>query len=205
VTFGNDACFLISFCNLLSILGVAELDPLEFNKKAYKSGCMANAAYWASLYNLTYLKTTSKPLKVCIAETNYWKAVAPQHFFVLRPDGMIIDPLDLKPVWKKNTRYGIVSYRIFTPPMTPEPTQEPPKPTQIDPSQPISQPDGTVTTPEPIEPPTAPILTPEVPPKDKQYYEQPSIQGQQAVDDLVSLIFNSNLWNRLLNFFKPKK
>ena len=122
----KSGCFLTSFVNLLGELGVKETDPVAFNKIAFPNGgCLANASYWASLYNLTYLKTTSKPLKVCIAETDYWKAVAPQHFFLWRPDGMIVDPLDLNPDWKKNTRYGIVSYRIFEPQKSSVPIKQP--------------------------------------------------------------------------------
>ena len=133
----QSGCFMTSFCNLLHELGIAEIDPIAFNKKAFPNGgCMANATNWASLYNLQYLKSTIKPslAPACIAETDHWKSVGvPQHFFLWRPDGKIVDPLDTKPDWKENTKYGIVSYRLFAlknPPKTEQtPKIETPTPT----------------------------------------------------------------------------
>lgn len=110
----QSGCFLTSFCSLLGILQVADISPEDFNKKAFPNGgCLANAQFWADLYRLTYRKTAEAPKQVCIAETDHYKPKGvPQHFFVWSPEGSIIDPLDVKPAWKKNP-YRIVSYRIF--------------------------------------------------------------------------------------------
>ena len=129
-TIAQSGCFMTSFCNLLHELGIAEIDPIVFNKKAFPNGgCMANAGSWANLYNLQYLKSAIKPslAPACIAETDHWKSVGvPQHFFLWRPDGKIVDPLDAKPDWKENTKYGIVSYRLFAPKI-PIKTEQTPK------------------------------------------------------------------------------
>lgn len=54
-----------------------------------------------------------KPNHICIAETHQfrWMGYA-QHFFVWKPDGYIIDPLDGK---EKMNRYRVASYRLFYP------------------------------------------------------------------------------------------
>lgn len=115
-TIAQDGCFLVSFCNLLGILGIANIAPPDFNKKAYPAGgCMADENYWASLYNLDVAKTTSAPGTVCISETDHYANLGfPQHFFCYDPDkNLKLDPLDVTPTWRPNN-YNIVSYRIFT-------------------------------------------------------------------------------------------
>lgn len=115
-TISQSGCFLTSFCNLLEYLNITKIDPPTFNKKAFPSGnCLANASYWASLYELSYEKTANEPKQVCIAETdNYKKLGVPQHFFLYDPKTKKrIDPLDLNPQWEQNT-YHIVSFRVFT-------------------------------------------------------------------------------------------
>jgi hypothetical protein len=48
-----------------------------------------------------------KPDYDCICETSYFDPKTPQHFFILRKDGSINDPLG------KNINYPIKSYRLF--------------------------------------------------------------------------------------------
>ena len=114
-TIAQSGCFLTSFCNVLQELKVTQINPEYFNRKAFPAGgCMANAAYWASLYDMYYTKTTVTPKGVCIIETDHFASAGfPQHFCMWK-DGMIIDPLDHNPQWKKNP-YHVVSYRVFTP------------------------------------------------------------------------------------------
>ncbi|HCW06220.1 MAG TPA: hypothetical protein DGG95_02520 [Cytophagales bacterium] len=122
-TIKSDGCFLTSYCNLLHEFGT-EITPPEFNKIAFpKGGCLANASYWAKLYNLSYEKVFKDPGTLCIIETNFYanKGV-PQHFCLFKK-GMRVDPLDLDPNWELNT-YPVVSYRVF------KTMQETPKPMQ---------------------------------------------------------------------------
>ncbi len=114
-TIAQSGCFLTSFCNVLQELKVAMITPEDFNKEAFPtSGCMANASIWASMFGLLYTKLYASPERLCIIETDHYKpAGVPQHFCMWK-DGMIIDPLDHNPQWKKNP-YHVVSYRVFTP------------------------------------------------------------------------------------------
>ncbi len=105
-----------SGCYLTSIAMLAEIEPPELNRRfkvagVYK-GCLINSLKAAQELGMTYAKTYHRPDIVCIAETDHYRKIGiPQHFFVLFPDGRMIDPLDPAP--KKNY-YHIVSYRIFT-------------------------------------------------------------------------------------------
>lgn len=112
-TISQSGCFLVSFVNLLKEMGVAETNPIAFNKVAYPNGgCLAVAGEWAKMYNLNYKKSTSEK-GLCIAETNRYKSKGvPQHFFLYK-DGKVVDPLDMKPEWKV-CKYNIVSYRVFS-------------------------------------------------------------------------------------------
>jgi hypothetical protein len=99
------------------------MNPLELNewlilKGCYTQGCLMNAPKAAGLLGMTYAKTNQDPKTTCIFETDHYKKVGvPQHFCLIRKDGKIVDPLDLKPNWKKNP-YHIVSWRVFTKPQS---------------------------------------------------------------------------------------
>lgn len=97
------------------------IDNLLTDNKVYVSGCLTNDEACAKFLGLEYNgKTTVKPSYTCIAETNYYKKYGvPQHFFIIRPDGMIADPLSNPCVWRKNT-YPIVSYRLIKEKITPK-------------------------------------------------------------------------------------
>ena len=164
----DDGCFLTSFCNVLQELKVAQINPEYFNRKAFPAGgCMANAAYWASLYDMYYVKTTVTPRGVCIIETDHFASAGfPQHFCMWK-DGMIIDPLDHDPQWKKNP-YHVVSCRIFTPkvPMAQSTVdaiaEKVQPPIQVPVATPIPTPAPTPTpTPDPV--PVVPVVPVAVP------------------------------------------
>ena len=121
-TFGSSGCAIVSFANLQLYNGEKDT-PLDINQTAKKcgafSGDMLTFGILAKKLGYTYLKTTTKPKEVCIAETdNYKKVGAPQHFFLFDPENeKRVDPLDLTPQWEPNT-YKIVSYRLCRPMQT---------------------------------------------------------------------------------------
>lgn len=125
-TIAKSGCYLTSICNLASLNGV-QIDPPTLNQKLIDQGGYANGDEMisnvaASLVGATYeLSHDTQPSFACIAETDSNANIGiPQHFFVLLPDGQIIDPLDHDPQPKANN-YHIVSYRIFNfPPMSPD-------------------------------------------------------------------------------------
>jgi hypothetical protein len=126
-TIKANGCFLVSLSNLINYLKLSIMNPLELNeflllKGGYVNGCLMNAPKVASLLGMTYVKTNQNPETLCVAETDHYKSKGvPQHFFLVRKDGRIVDPLDEKPNWKNNP-YKIVSWRVFTPmqpPVTP--------------------------------------------------------------------------------------
>ena len=104
-----------SGCKITSFGMLAGITPDVVNKTiTYTNGCLTIDEKNAKELGLEYLgRTTVKPNYICIAETDHWKKVGvPQHFFIVRPDGMIADPLDYPCNWKKNP-YKIVSYRLI--------------------------------------------------------------------------------------------
>ena len=135
-TIAQVGCLLTSCTNLFPRLIDFKMTPPELNtfcvkNGLYSNGCMLNLAGLAKKFNLIYKKDTKSKV-CCIAETDHWKSKGvPQHFFLWKPDGTIIDPLDAKPDWKKNP-YKIVSYRIFEPIKVEKPKEatEAPKPTE---------------------------------------------------------------------------
>jgi len=76
------------------------MTPLELNKYCikkglYVNGCMLDLAKLSAKLGLNYVKQTKNPKTTCIAETNYYRGKGvPQHFYMLKKDGTIIDPLD---------------------------------------------------------------------------------------------------------------
>jgi hypothetical protein len=120
-TFHNAGCLITSLANLdtylhnsigrtpLQIMNILLVDG------AINSDGMLDLNAGAKALNMSYNKLYEKPDMVCIAETNAYANVAPQHFFVLNPyNSKIIDPLDLNPDWKiKPEKYNIVSYRVL--------------------------------------------------------------------------------------------
>jgi len=117
-TLGASGCKVASLGNLLGKSPV-EINDLLLKKNGYTSGCLISDAKVAPILGLGYDGAKIKPAReICIAETNHWASKGvPQHFFLWRPGNEIVDPLDLKPTWKKNP-YFVVSYRLFTLPKT---------------------------------------------------------------------------------------
>lgn len=112
---GQSGCFVTSLAGLSGKLPT-EVNDLFKKKGGYVNGCLINSSKAAELLGLEYQgKTTQKPSRACIAETNYYaKSGVPQHFFVWNPDGRIADPLSMSPDWQENVKkYPIVSYRLF--------------------------------------------------------------------------------------------
>jgi len=108
-TIGSAGCKIVCFSMACG------LTPKEVNEKiTYSSGCLTVDSRNAKELGLKYNgRTTTKPKITCIAETNHYKNSGyPQHFYVIRPDGMIADPLDYPCYWKKNP-YNVVSYRLI--------------------------------------------------------------------------------------------
>lgn len=110
--FKDVACLLVSLSNLTKVPPL-ELNDMFTTTGVYSNGNMIDCAKAASRLWYTYKKQSNNPKIRCIAETDAYKSKGvPQHFFMLKPDKSIIDPLDNPPNFKKNP-YHIVSYRIF--------------------------------------------------------------------------------------------
>lgn len=127
-TIGQSGCKLTSFCNLGKEKEWFDYTPQSLNKlmvkeKLYTNGLLIADSVVAKYFGLTYEKTTKDPGLVCIAETNKYAPKVPQHF-ILWEKGMMLDPLDLDPKWRKST-YPIVSYRVFKKPVAPKPEVNP--------------------------------------------------------------------------------
>jgi hypothetical protein len=106
-TIARSGCFITSLAMLCGKTP-PEVNNILRDNSGYSNGCMVNSDAAAKLLNLEYNgKSTTKPNYTCIAETNYYTPKVPQHFFVVQPDGKIIDPLG------KGIKYPIVSYRLF--------------------------------------------------------------------------------------------
>jgi len=107
-TIGQSGCFITSLAMLADKLP-DEVNDILRDGGGYSNGCLVIADKAAKLLGLEYGgKTNSfKPTVPVIAETKYFAPKVPQHFFVVNPDGSIIDPLG------KNINYPIISYRLF--------------------------------------------------------------------------------------------
>lgn len=157
----TSGCAITTCCNLFPRIIDFDMTPPELNdfcKKngVYVSGCALVMPTLSSKLGMEYKKTTNKPDVVCMAETDHWKSYGvPQHFFMLKPDNSIIDPLDTNPDWKKNP-YNVVSYRVYNAPAKPK------KELKIEPE--IEEP--IKPTPEPPKPPTEPPVAQKVPSTD---------------------------------------
>lgn len=85
-----------------------EVNDILRDNGGYSNGCLVIAEKAAELLGLDYNGIIyTRPDYPCIAETNYFAPKVPQHFFIINPDGSILDPLG------KNINYPIVSYRLF--------------------------------------------------------------------------------------------
>lgn len=113
----NDTVFN-SGCALVSISNITDNDPEFLNNffvttGVFSNGNMIDFSKAASRLGYTYKKQLNNPKIKCVAETAHFKSKGvSQHFFLLKPDNSIIDPLDYPIEFKKNP-YKIVSYRIF--------------------------------------------------------------------------------------------
>ena len=105
-------------CFITCLSMIAEKEPpdvnyLLLNGGGYSNGCMLVSQRAADILGLEYKgKVYKEPSGVCVAETNHYASRGvPQHFFIFK-EGLIVDPLDKDPNWKRN-HYHIVSYRLF--------------------------------------------------------------------------------------------
>lgn len=194
-TIYSDGCFITSICNLFEYFKFKKITPPEMNKlckdKAfYVSGCSLVAPSVASYFGLTYSRTTVKPTKVCVAETDHFaKKGFPQHFFVLDPNtNRRIDPLDASPNWEAND-YHVVSYRVFglTMPVDPVNVTTPP------PIEVVSG-DEVVYSPQPVKEDEV-IYNVPVTVETPQNAEKPS---NDAIQDEVQV---ENLFKRFITWF----
>ncbi|MFH2044405.1 MAG: hypothetical protein ABIK92_04590 [Pseudomonadota bacterium] len=181
-TIGASGCFITALSNLADKTP-SEVNKLFKEKGGYSNGCMVNSDKAKEILGLQYFgkSTLIDPMFVCIAETDHYKKQGvPQHFFNIRKDGKIIDPLDLKPYWKKN-KYNIVSLRNFR--AKDEELEKPEEP-KIEPEiieKPVEQP----LPPPPVETPPEPISEPTEAP----------VANQLTLTNM----------EKILNFFKTKQ
>jgi hypothetical protein len=102
----SDACFVTSLGNLV------DKNPADTAELLRNGGGLVNGLIQsekaAQILGLEYLGTSkTKPNYATIAETGYFAPKSPQHFFIVKEDGSILDPLGL------HSSYPIVSYRLF--------------------------------------------------------------------------------------------
>ena len=107
LTYGDDACFIVSLGNLVN------LDPPTCAAKLIAGGGLVDGNVVsdkaAEILGLVYNGiSTTKPSYDCIAMTNYYEAkYHSKHFFIVKADGSQQDPLGF------NIKYPIVNYRLF--------------------------------------------------------------------------------------------
>ena len=112
-TIGSVGCYLVSF-SILTDIDPITLNKLFIEKKVYQDGNMMVSKKAAQVLGLEHKgTTTTRPSRICIAETDHYKSKGvPQHFFVWLGDGRIIDPLGGK---TKNNPYHIVKWILVYP------------------------------------------------------------------------------------------
>ena len=124
-TIKNNGCFVTCYA-MLDGRTPAEVNKLFRNNGGYAKGCMVIQAKCSYILELEDDgRTYGKPNYICIAETDHYnRQGVPQHFYILHPNGKIVDPLDKNPTWKKNP-YNIVSCRLIKlkKPMQDEPNE----------------------------------------------------------------------------------
>jgi len=93
----------------------AILDFIFTKEKLYSSGCNVVSTIMTKRLGLENSgRSGAQPPYQCIAETDNFKRFGvPQHFFVVLPDGRILDPLDPPDSPPKKNPYHIVSYRLI--------------------------------------------------------------------------------------------
>lgn len=105
-------------CFVTSLAMMCDRTPLEVGTLLRANGCISDSGILkypnkvASLLGLEYLgESEIKPNFDCIADTYYYDkpttSYTEQHFFVIKVDGSILDPLGLR------TSYPIATYRLF--------------------------------------------------------------------------------------------
>lgn len=116
-TIGTHGCLITFFSNITGYTPQV-INEIAKEKDCYINGCNLNSAKLAQVLSVQFddpVKVTVQPDYPCGGETNYYaKLGVPQHFFLIFPDGMIVDSLDGK--YQKN-KYAnkMVSYRRFKP------------------------------------------------------------------------------------------
>jgi len=112
-TYYNGYKFKDFFCFGTSLGNLVNITPPEAAQRlrdagAFNSEGMLNSEKAAQALGLEYNgKSQNKPDYDTIGETTYFAPKAPQHFFIVKKDGSILDPLG------KNINYPIKSYRLF--------------------------------------------------------------------------------------------
>ena len=122
LTVGGYGCFICSLCTLAQV----DASKLIFHKENHKfitKGGLLISPYAAKHVGMETKSSRSgqgldEPMPdkdaPCIAITEHYKDKGiPTHFFVYLGDDMIIDPLDRKPIPKRNP-YKIKRYRHFS-------------------------------------------------------------------------------------------
>jgi hypothetical protein len=108
-------------CYLLCLSMLTNRDPRDVNKLFTDHGGYNNVGLIENdiaykLVGMTYLgKVDVNPIQLCIGTTNYYaNKVQPdaRHFFVMKPDQTIVDPLTGKAGPNKYVN-RMVSYRLF--------------------------------------------------------------------------------------------
>ena len=104
-TFGKTGCLVVSLANL-SDKSPIDVASILKNNNLFTNGYINDSAKAAQVLGLEYNGVSqNKPDYDTIAETNYYSPG--QHFFIVKVDGSIIDPLGL------HSSYPIVNYRLF--------------------------------------------------------------------------------------------
>jgi len=94
----------------------AILDWVLTVNKVYTNGCLISDEKIAEFLGLEFNgRSTTQPEYPTMAETDHYKRYGVrQHFFLIFPNGDMVDPLDADPKPRKN-KYHIVSYRLYVP------------------------------------------------------------------------------------------
>ena len=126
-TIGQSGCKITCYAMLISEDienpngGISDSNPsiidwIATEERLYSSGCLTSDGIFAERFGIEYEgKSNTAPDYPCIAETNHYAYLGiKQHFYIIYPDGQIVDPLDISP-YKRDNKYNVVSYRLMKP------------------------------------------------------------------------------------------
>jgi hypothetical protein len=117
MSIGQDGCFLVCLAMLSNqtpdIVNKLFTEKGAYSTKPGEEGEIIDTIAF-SLVGLKYLgETNIKPHTLCIVKTNFYAPKYPTHFFILKPNGHIVDPLKGKELFVNKYQNNMVLYKLL--------------------------------------------------------------------------------------------